>query len=136
MADRMYRKSTFPTRNQLTAAIDRVLKPYLDKSRAIVLVGHDIEQDLRYLESVGMRIRELKGASRMADSQLLHQSWKQDNNGRGLSSVLADLGIESRNLHNAGNDAVYTLRALMGVAIETHRQQEVEAAGGTYEPPF
>lgn len=37
----------------------------------------------------------------------------------GLSSMLDDLKIPYGFLHNAGNDATYTLRALVQIAIET-----------------
>ncbi|KAF4121183.1 good for full dbp5 protein 2 [Geosmithia morbida] len=129
-------KSTFPTRRKLSDAINKILRPYVKACRDIVLVGHDINQDIQYLESIGIAILEVKGMSLVVDSQSTHQAWKKSSNGRSLSAVLADLAIESKNLHNAGNDAVFTMRALIGVAIEDIRQKKVEEGGGTYEPPF
>lgn len=47
---------------------------------------------------------------------------------------MGDLGLVGINYHNAGNDAVYTLHALIGVAIEEKRQREIEAEGEQYKP--
>ena len=43
---------------------------------------------------------------------------KRETNPRNLGSILADLGIIGWNLHNAGNDAVYPLQAMIGIAIK------------------
>ena len=99
-----------------------------------MLVGHDAKQDIQYLSSMGIDLLGMNGVVRVLDSQIIHQAWKSVDNGRGLESVLADLGVFSRNLHNAGNDAVFTLRALIGVAVEQVRQHEAELAGEEYCP--
>jgi hypothetical protein len=51
------------------------------------------------------------------DSQVLHQAWQDSDSKRSLSTVLNDLEFRHTHLHNAGNDAVYTLRAVIGLAI-------------------
>lgn len=43
---------------------------------------------------------------------------KREANPRNLGSILAELGITGWNLHNAGNDAVYTLQAMVAIAIK------------------
>ncbi len=43
---------------------------------------------------------------------------KRESNPRSLGSILAELGIIGWNLHNAGNDAVYTLQAMIAIAIK------------------
>ena len=45
--------------------------------------------------------------------------FKQENNPRNLATILSELGIIAWNLHNGGNDAVYTLQALLGLAIRS-----------------
>ena len=46
------------------------------------------------------------------------QYLKRDSNPRNLGSTLAELGIVGWNLHNAGNDATYTLQAMIAIAIK------------------
>lgn len=111
-----------------------ILNPYIEASREIIFVGHDAKQDVQYLSAIGVEISHIPCITRVHDSQTLHQAWKKLDNGRGLHSVLSNLGITSNNLHNAGNDAVYTLRAFVGVCIEQIRQQKAEERGEEYEP--
>ena len=54
--------------------------------------------------------------------------------GRGLEAVLSELCMQYKWLHNAGNDAVYTLRAVVGVAVEQVREEELVAKGEKYVP--
>lgn len=111
-----------------------ILEPYTSASRKLLLVGHDVGADIKYLSEVGVGLLELPNLIGQLDSQMLHQYWRDLPNGRGLSGVLADLCIGSKNLHNAGNDAVFTLQAVISVAIESIRQIRVEEAGEEYTP--
>ena len=83
----------------------------------MVLVGHDMENDLRCLESIGVNLTS--GVIAHLDTQIAHQAWKKSDSSRSLTAVLNDLDYQPRHLHNAGNDAVWTLRALIGIALET-----------------
>lgn len=93
-----------------------------------MLVGHDAKQDMQYLADIGVDLIGMRCISRVLDSQAIHLSWSNSTNGRSLQQVLVDLGLWGKNFHNAGNDAVYTLRALIGVAIEAQRKTEAELA--------
>lgn len=123
-----------PTLAELPAAILSILQPYLDRGREIALVGHDTQQDIQYLSNIGVDIADLRRVTRVLDSQGLHQVWRDLDNGRSLKTLLNDLGIASRYLHNAGNDAVYTLRAMIGVAIEDLRKRAAQEKDEKYEP--
>ena len=48
----------------------------------------------------------------------MYRSLKREQNPRSLGSVLADLDIMGWNLHNAGNDAAYTLQAMLAIAVK------------------
>ena len=90
--------------------------------RDIVLIGHDVASDEKFLASIHCNLNRKNIAFR-ADSKDLHQKLRGAENGRSLAHVLGDLGIEYKNLHNAGNDAVYTLRATLASAIEAMKGQ-------------
>lgn len=51
---------------------------------------------------------------------------KREVNPRSLSAILAEIGIAAWNLHNAGNDAVYTLQAMLGIACKHLVERKIE----------
>ncbi|KAM5351321.1 hypothetical protein ACJ41O_004044 [Fusarium nematophilum] len=117
-------ESTFPRKAETGKAIMAVLDPYLKDSRNIAIVGHDIKQDIKYLKTLGVDLVVLTDLMDPVDTQDIHQAWRNSPNGRGLGSVLSDLKITSKNLHNAGNDAYFTLCAMLGIAVEAIREEE------------
>ncbi|RDA87546.1 hypothetical protein CP532_3984 [Ophiocordyceps camponoti-leonardi (nom. inval.)] len=123
------RKSEFPTKKELVNAVKAILKPYLDEERKLAFVGHDTASDLRYLSQMGLDMMELPGMVCEVDTKALHQAWQDSEDGRSLSAVLSDLNIRSENLHNAGNDAVFTMRAAIGLATEQLRKDEADLQG-------
>ncbi|KAK5990008.1 Good for full DBP5 activity 2-like protein [Cladobotryum mycophilum] len=133
-ADFDFGTSTFPSVGDVGAEIRFILAPYTDEGRELIFVGHDASADVRYLSRVGFDVLSLNNLLGQLDTQTIHQAWRGLDSGRGLEAVLADLAIPSKHLHNAGNDAVYTLRALLGVVIEQIREMEVKAKGEEYVP--
>lgn len=85
--------------------------------RQIVLVGHALKNDIDFLSKLGFSplCRE-KNILRTVDTQTLCRSSKRQQTG--LSKILAALEIGPTNLHNAGNDAHYTLQAMLMMAIQ------------------
>lgn len=128
------RTSTFPEENELPEAIESILEPCIKDRRKLVFVGHDVRQDIKYLSSIGFEALALQGLVEQLDTQDIHQAWRASEQGKGLHHVLNDLCIQSKHLHNAGNDAVFTLRALIGIAIEEIREKEVKQRGEEYTP--
>lgn len=70
-----------------------------------------------YLKRAGIDLSPSFGFSNLADTQGLHQHWVQASQPTSLAAVLGQLGIKYRNLHNAGNDATYTLQAAVALAF-------------------
>ncbi|OHE94659.1 QDE-2-interacting protein [Colletotrichum orchidophilum] len=100
------------------------------RPRNIVLLGHDLGADLGYMKKMGVELWSISGvASRTLDSKDMHQAWRAESQGRSLGMVLTDLGIAHSNLHNAGNDAAYTMQAMLGVAVK----ERVEKSQGKAE---
>lgn len=126
--------STFSLQKQADKAIMSILEPYVGGERELILVAHDAKQDVRYLSQIGVQVDDLPGMAGEIDTKELHQAWRGCDGGRGLGAVLSDLGITSANLHNAGNDAVYTVRGMVGLAVEQMRKDEAKGSEEEYVP--
>ncbi|KAB2571678.1 putative RNA-binding protein RbpB [Lasiodiplodia theobromae] len=88
-----------------------------DGKRNLIFVGHDPNQDVKFLQKLGYNPLNLSNLLEIIDTKLLHQHWKRDPQGTSLGKILADLDIVGWKLHNGGNDAVYTLQALLALAV-------------------
>ncbi|KHJ34834.1 putative qde-2-interacting protein [Erysiphe necator] len=87
-------------------------------NRKVVFVGHDIISDIKFLRTVGYDVYTLPNLFDMVDTALMYRALKREMNTRSLGVILTDMGITGWNLHNAGNDAVYTLQAMIAIAIK------------------
>ncbi|KAK2011407.1 QDE-2-interacting protein [Colletotrichum eremochloae] len=104
--------------------------------RNVVLLGHDLRSDIAYLERIDVELWGIGGVmSRTLDTKDMYQAWRQETQGRSLAVVLTDLGIPHSNLHNAGNDAAYTMQAMLGLAVAARidmgqkKNLDIEAEG-------
>jgi len=88
-----------------------------DVTPSIMLIGHDLKNDTDYLQKLNFTPKHVQG--KLDTQRLARISKKQP---PGLTKLLAALAIDAKNLHNAGNDAAYTLQAMIGVAVQEHRQ--------------
>ena len=87
------------------------------ETRKLVLVGHSTDADVAYLKSIGFDIGTNKNFVDVIDTARFHQFARRSRQPRGLRNVLHDLDISAWNLHNAGNDAAYTLQAMIGLVL-------------------
>ncbi|KAI1822320.1 hypothetical protein F4861DRAFT_541096 [Xylaria intraflava] len=97
----------------------------------VVMVGHDLKHDLDYLVKIGYDAWSSPHIIDDIDTKAMFQRIEQAPNGRGLSTVCAELDIHGRNYHNAGNDAFYTLQAMITMAVK----RTVEGADKKKDPP-
>ncbi|KAF2280373.1 uncharacterized protein EI97DRAFT_430114, partial [Westerdykella ornata] len=98
------------------------------EQRKVVLVGHDTQTDMEYLKKIGFDALRQDSVVDCLDSALLYRTWRQDPQITSLGKVLADFDIVGWNLHNAGNDAVYTMQAMLAVCV---RESTIRAAAQT-----
>ncbi|KAJ5890880.1 uncharacterized protein N7473_007108 [Penicillium subrubescens] len=92
-------------------------------TRNIVLVGHNPDADIKMLAERctifnSMDLRPQKLIRSLLDTQELFQRLRTQKNPSKLETILIQLGLEPEFLHNAGNDARYTLEALIRMAME------------------
>ncbi|KAL2164596.1 hypothetical protein VTH06DRAFT_3813 [Thermothelomyces fergusii] len=88
------------------------------RPRPVILVFHESSSDIKYLKFVSYHVEAARNVIDVIDTRTMHQHLVRSNDSASLASVLFHLGIPSQFLHNAGNDAVYTLQAMVGLAAK------------------
>lgn len=96
--------------------------------RNIVLVGHNPDADIKMLAErctifKSMDLRPQKRIRSLLDTQGLFQRLRKQKNPSKLETILIHLGLEPEFLHNAGNDARFTLEALIRMGLESAAKQ-------------
>lgn len=102
------------------------------RNRNIVLVGHGLHNELNIMDALGFRPGNHAKIIATMDTELLAnqvEGWKQKTN---LKSLIRSLELvpkffhipgaspRLRRFHNAGNDAAYTLEALLLLSVKWH----------------
>ncbi|KAL4897164.1 hypothetical protein BDV59DRAFT_190949 [Aspergillus ambiguus] len=86
--------------------------------RHFVLVGHNIAMDLQYLREMGLRTDEVPAGTAgfidVVDTADFFKVLRREESHRSLARVLDELQMTGWNLHNAGNDARYTMETIIG----------------------
>lgn len=95
-------------------------------------MGHDIKSDISLVRNVGFHVKDGMFLE-IVDTQYLHQHYRMLGQQMGLKGVLNDLEIEHCFLHNGGNDAVYTLQAMVSLII-TKRQDSLRRQNERLQP--
>ena len=107
--------------------------------RRLILVGHDTQVDISYLRALGYNPLDNPCLLETLDTSALYRTFKRESNPRGLGYILYELGLIGWHLHNAGNDAAYTLHALIGISLKAilgdtvgkvDRQERIKRAEG------
>ncbi|KAJ3181450.1 hypothetical protein HDU87_001058 [Geranomyces variabilis] len=80
------------------------------KNRRIALVGHDLKSDLEYLKTWSYDLE--KYCDTMHDTRDLYLV-VSGNDKASLQTMCTDLGISTRFMHNAGNDAYATMMTFL-----------------------
>lgn len=70
------------------------------------------------MQKMGYDVSNLSNLREVADTASMWRYVKREPNPRSLGLILYELDLTGWNLHNAGNDAVYTLQAMIGIAIK------------------
>ncbi|KAG8629662.1 hypothetical protein KVT40_003527 [Elsinoe batatas] len=103
--------------------------------RPIILVGHGVQNDLKFLETMKIRLESDANVVEKIDTQDLcsYRSLPAS-----LQTMLSNLGIDTTASHNAGNDAVRTLEALVKmVFLNTYYPKMLnDALKTTLNPPI
>lgn len=100
---------------QILETTFRQVDPEQSRLRNIFLVGHNINSDLKYLkDTLDFSIESVPTIVAIIDTQQLARCvFNFRHKYVSLKQTLLSLGVQTRQLHNSGNDAVYTLKALI-----------------------
>ena len=97
------------------------------EGRKVVLVGHDVQQDIKFLQNAGFDLTSVPAIRYTVDTGHLWRVYQREFDGDGLPAILADLGLAGWDAHNAGNDAVYALQAMVALAFrDIHPKADVD----------
>ena len=89
------------------------------EKRKVVLVGHDTSQDINYLRQIGFSISNYANVILdNVDTAQMFRVFTKDPNARSLGAMLYEFDLAGWHLHNAGNDAVYTLWAMLAMCVK------------------
>jgi hypothetical protein len=102
-------------------------KSEFGQPRRVIIVGHDVKQDIQFLNTLDFDVYAMANLLEVVDNQKLHQHRNKFYNGQSLCTILAGFDIPYRYLHNAGNDAMYTLQSLLSLAV-IKRQESLARA--------
>lgn len=92
------------------------LSVFSTKPCKVILVAHDIAGDLKYLTGIGFDVTQR--ISDCIDTSVLYKVARREIRQTALSTLLLQYGIAAKHLHNAGNDASYTLRVMIAIAVD------------------
>ena len=97
------------------------------RNRRAIFVGHGPDADLTYLQNMGTNIARdrsgdggpTSGFLDVLDTSTLFRTYRGEANTRSLGNVLNAFDMTGWNLHNAGNDARYTMEVLIRIALKS-----------------
>ncbi|KUI56325.1 hypothetical protein VP1G_10805 [Cytospora mali] len=146
----IFSRTRYITKNNLNDTIARYIQfpeDTIDQDtkdttglRAVVLIGHSPERDLEIIRRLGISINHIAPVAAIIDTHRLSRYILGSDSPLGKSTplqkfaicnVLTELGIPYNwyDLHNAGNDATYTLYALIMLAARWTEYKGGAAAG-------
>lgn len=123
------------TKNEALKFIQSLLDHYLisryeTHGMNSILVGHDIKGDIKWLKQLGLH---LPANVKSLDTQIISRL-SNGSNQLGLGKILNRYGIPHSYLHNAGNDAYFTLLLLLKlVDVGFRKTQKIDVPVKNFE---
>jgi len=87
------------------------------EQRNLIFLGHDTLSDVKYLQQLGFDPLTLPNLLEAQDTATMYRVWRREQQPTKLGNILYDFDIPGFNLHNAGNDAVFTVQAMLGICV-------------------
>lgn len=98
--------------------IDNLLEGIdLNEKRNLILLGHDTLGDVKYLQNLGYDPMKIDSLLEALDTAVMYRVWSRELNATSLGRILHEFDIAGHGLHNAGNDAAYTVQAMLAICV-------------------
>lgn len=110
--------------NGVEEILDLVQGLDFNERRKIIFLGHDTLGDVRYLQDLGFDPLKIDGLLEALDTAVMFRVWRREQNPTKLGRILNDFDIAGFGLHNAGNDAVYTVQAMLAICVRDAAMRE------------
>jgi hypothetical protein len=136
----VFAETLFVSQTDLSTIITKSLRIQDDSSpdspalRNIVIVGHSTKSDLRILQRLGVNVYKVAPVLAILDTCLIARNILGANSTTPMTNfklctLLAELECpyEASDLHNAGNDATFTLHAMLMLAIRSSESREMDS---------
>jgi hypothetical protein len=115
--------SEYVAQSELGAHLTRIFQGMVVDDEQTYLIGHSVRHDLGWLRGLGVPL-DLDKLT-VCDIGQAYQAKGQALELTGLSRMMDNVGLHYENLHNGGNDAVYSLQVgLLMMAQEDQRLYE------------
>lgn len=88
-----------------------------EERRNVVILGHATAGDIRYLQKLGFDPTKVENIIEALDTAVMYRAWRREQQSTGLTRILRSFGIDSFYAHNAGNDAVFTVQAMLAICV-------------------
>ncbi|KAL1602559.1 hypothetical protein SLS60_005975 [Paraconiothyrium brasiliense] len=85
--------------------------------RNLIFLGHNTLSDVKYLQDLGFDPLVLPNLLEAQDSAILFRVWQREEQTTKLSKILERFNIDHYGLHNAGNDAMYTVQCFLAICV-------------------
>jgi hypothetical protein len=98
------------------------------QKRNIILLGHDVGQDIDYCHKLGFSVLDRSNLLATLDTKSMYQAYTRDTCPRGLGGIMDVFDVAAWHLHNAGNDAVFTMFALLATCVQDAAERGTEGS--------
>ncbi|KAF1938385.1 hypothetical protein EJ02DRAFT_473964 [Clathrospora elynae] len=89
----------------------------LKEKRNVIFLGHDTLGDIRYLQELGYDPMKVEDIVEALDTATMYRFWRRELQATSLGRILLAFDIPAFKLHNAGNDAVFTVQAMLAICV-------------------
>jgi len=119
----LYGESDVLDEEQMREAVEETFEEYAfgedGQERNLVLLGHAVENEVKYLAALGFAVDKYGPVVDTVDTQRM---WRTLNDHKlqaqcALEKICQVFGVEASGWHNAGNDAMHTLRVCLAMAV-------------------
>ena len=127
-----YSKKTFTPSESTWPVIGEKVETQPEEKRKVILLGHDVGQDIAYLQNIGFSVLNRGGLLGPLDTAAMMRAYTRDPNPTALVKILYHFDQQGWRPHNAGNDAVYTMWAMLAIAVRSATERGSEEVEKKY----